>query len=291
MQLTVAETGLAKPSSGVMRALEASRAKTTTRAYRGAWERYADWCERRGCPALPGGPLPVAEYLEEIGRTRSISTVRQAAAAIGAVHRDAGAENPCAHAGVRRVINGLARLKAGVRRRQARALTREAVDRILPQCDQVDRALVLVMRDAMLRRSEAAALTWDDIGLSADGSGWVDIRKSKTDQEGVGERRYLSRASMEALAALPDGPSVFGLSDRSISRRLSRAAERAGLGAGFSGHSARVGMAVDLVESGEGLPAVMVAGGWRDPKMPSYYARTAMLKGGAVARFHGESTT
>ncbi len=52
---------------------------------------------------------------------------------------------------------------------------------------QVDIALCSVLSDAGLRRSEAAALTWGDVEIAADGSGRVRIARSKTDQEGKGE--------------------------------------------------------------------------------------------------------
>ncbi len=59
---------------------------------------------------------------------------------------------------------------------------------------------------------------------------------------------YLTPIAMAHLDAIrPDdadgSDSVFGLSESSISRRVKAAARPAGLGAGYSGHSGRVGMA------------------------------------------------
>ena len=45
----------------------------------------------------------------------------------------------------------------------------------------VDIALCWVMSDAGLRRSEAAALVWDDITRWDNGSGRLTVRRSKTD--------------------------------------------------------------------------------------------------------------
>ena len=45
----------------------------------------------------------------------------------------------------------------------------------------MDIALCWVMSDAGLRRSEAAALTWDDIARWDNGSGRLTVRRSKTD--------------------------------------------------------------------------------------------------------------
>ena len=50
------------------------------------------------------------------------------------------------------------------------------------------------MRDAMLRVSEAAVLTWSDIVSEADGTGRLLIRRSKTDAEGEGAVGFLSVA-------------------------------------------------------------------------------------------------
>ena len=71
-------------------------------------------------------------------------------------------------------------------------------------------------------------------------------------------------------------------------RILKRLAERAGLDpATISGHSARVGMAQDLVAGGADLAAVMQAGRWKSPAMPARYAERLLAKRGAVAGYYG----
>ena len=49
-----------------------------------------------------------------------------------------------------------------------------------------DVALVAMLSDAGLRRSEAAALTWGDVVRWNDGSGRITVVRSKTDAEGPG---------------------------------------------------------------------------------------------------------
>ena len=57
----------------------------------------------------------------------------------------------------------------------------------------VDVALVRARRDGLLRRSEAAALQWQDLSVEApDGSGRLHIARSKTDQEAHGHVAYLT---------------------------------------------------------------------------------------------------
>ena len=143
----------------------------------------------------------------------------------------------------------------------------------------VDIALVSVMRDAMLRRSEAAGVRWVDVEFRHDGSARVTVRRSKGDQAATGATLYIGRAAAADLQAIhrPDASRearVFGLrSGRAVSNRIALAAKAAGLIGRFSGHSPRVGMARDLVASGEGLAAVHVAGRWTSAEMPAHYAR------------------
>ena len=154
-----------------------------------------------------------------------------------------------------------------------------------------DVALISVMRDAMLRVSEAAELTWADIHTEPDGSGRLLIRRSKTDSEGRGAVAFVSAGTMTALSRIEGsrsgGDAVFALSPNQLSRRIKQAARAAGLGEGYSGHSPRVGMARGLVRAGVELPALMHAGRWRSPAMPAHYARNEIAGNSAVARFYG----
>ena len=121
-------------------------------------------------------------------------------------------------------------------------------------------AIASVIRDGLLRVSEAAALAWADLSPAPDGSGIATVRRSKTDPESQGQAVYLGEAAMTALAAIRpadvDGAApIFGLSVRQLPRRIQAMARAAGLGEGFSGHSGRVGMAQDLAASG--LPPLL----------------------------------
>jgi integrase len=162
------------------------------------------------------------------------------------------------------------------------------------------------MRDLLARRSEAVALALADVSFAPDGSATAIIRRSKTDATGQGEVRWLSPRTVKHLrrwldvAGITEGP-VFRavnkggkaggpLTGSDVPRILKRLAERVGLDpAGISGHSARIGMAQDLVASGAELPAVMQAGRWKSPTMPARYAERLTAGRGAVARFYAGS--
>ena len=253
----------------------------------------------------------------------SYSTIAQACAAIAAAHRESRQPDPTKTEGVRRVRAGLARQKntpkqaAPIRaaqlnriRADARAEQQErAADRELMAHSARDRrsierrqrrdaraeqraaqdiALIAVMRDGLLRIAEAAALRWSDIERDADGDGTVRIERSKTDQTARGATVYASYETMQALDAIrPDdadpSASVFGLSARQLSRRISAAAERAGID-GATGHSPRVGMTRDLARDGASVVELQQVGRWSSPQMPAYYARNEQARTNAVAR-------
>ena len=79
-------------------------------------------------------------------------------------------------------------------------------------------------------------------------------------------------------------PPLFGISPRQIGRRVQAAAQAAGLGEGFTGHSGRVGMAQDLAATGVELPALMTAGWWKSSKMPARYTERQASDRGAVGQ-------
>ena len=289
------ELGALAPHANRIRAAAADAlTPNTRRAYRGAWERFRTWAGAEGLRALP--------------------TLRMDRQAIRAAHVEAGEPDPAASEGVRRVLRGLSRQRAGQGRRQAAALTAQTLAAIRatagnrrtgptnrtesPEAARirgaVDVAIASVMRDAMLRRSEAAALEWADVELRPDGSGRLRVRRSKTDQQGEGAVQYLGKGTAAALREIrPENPDpdarVFGLrSGRSVARRLAAMARAAGLEGAFSGHSARVGMARDLVASGASVVAVQIAGRWASARMPAHYARGELAARGPIARFYGE---
>ena len=286
-------------------------AGNTMKNYRAQWRNFMLWALGNGIPALPADPPHVAAYLAERieGRGHKPATLRTAAAAIAFAHRAAGHRDPCADPAVKRTLRGAMR-KVGRLQKQAEALTAEVFAAIRATASNprrgrggvespvaarsrgnLDIAVISLMRDAMLRVSEAAALTWGDIAAESDGTGRLLIRRSKTDVEGEGAVTFVSAPTMKALGLIregaPDTDSVFGLRPNQIAARIKRAAQAAGLGDRFSGHSPRVGMARDLARAGVELPSLMHAGRWRTPGMPAHYIRNETAGRSAVAQFYG----
>ena len=70
-------------------------------------------------------------------------------------------------------------------------------------------ALVAVLSDAELCRSEASSLTWGDVHRWDDGSGRITVARSKTDTEAQGAVVAIIPAAMRALDAIrPARPAM-----------------------------------------------------------------------------------
>ena len=264
---------------------------------------------------MPAASTDVAAYLAERSEVHGHkpATLRAAAAALGFFHREAGLDDPCDSKEVREILSGATR-KTGSYQKQAEGLTDAAFRKILESAciprtgrgssresetaararGEKDIAIISLMRDAMLRVSEAAALTWADLDLQEDGTGRLLIRRSKTDVDGESAVAFVSVPTVEYLErirgnALRRKRACSSCNATSLARRIKRAAQEAGLGDGFSGHSPRVGMARDLARSGIELPRLMTAGRWRSPRMPALYIRNETVSRGAVAQYYGAS--
>lgn len=294
-------------------ALERSRRPATRRAYACAWKQFRIWAEAEGFESLPADPVVVAAYLaQRAGDGLSVASLELDRKAIRHYHRTAGLSTPTASEGVRQTLAGLRNLAAdrGCEPRQARALTKERLEAIRRTAHRprsgpkgrtesaeaarrrgdTDIAMASVMRDAMLRRSEACELRWGSVQFRPDGSARVTVRRSKTNKASA--VLYVGHEAAEALRRIRPRnvvrtARVFRLrSGQAISNRLAAMARAAGLGEGFSGHSPRVGMARDLTAAGTELTALMVAGRWKSERMPAYYSRAEKAGRGAVAQFY-----
>ena len=260
-------------------AAESAQAPATRRTYASLWRRFESWCHSRGYQSLPAATVAVAAYLVARAQTAAPATVGLDAAAIGHYHRIHSLPNPAAAEGVKIVLAGLARNNQAGNQKQARAISRADLAAIKatacrPRIGRggrleswsyargrglLDYALCSLMWDAMLRRSEAAALTWSDMHRAEDRSGRLTVRHSKTDQRGEGKVLWVSAATMSALtiygALRPrrKAEPIFPLSPCQISNRIGAACQAAGLGSGYTGHSLRVGAAQAMAAANIGL--------------------------------------
>ena len=298
----------------VRRALADALAPATRRAYLGHWAAFEAWAAARGCRALPAAPAALALHLAELGESGlGVSTLRLRRTAVGAVHRARGFPDPSAAETVGKALAGIVRRIARPPRQAAplsdadlaairataclprtgggKVRVRRESEAAAGRRGLADIALCSVMRDGLLRRSEAAALAWGDVAFEDDGSARLTLLRSKNDAAAAGAVLYLGPQAARDLQALrpPDARAedrVFGIGGAQINRRIKAAAKAAGLDAAYSGHSARVGMTQDLAADGASLVELMQAGRWKSSSMPALYTRSQAAGRGAVAKYY-----
>ena len=291
------------------------KADGTRNLYTKHWGYFVRWCQGRGIPVSSLETDHVRAYLKEKREhlDRSVSWLCCAVAAIRRALEWEGRDDQVDWEKVRSRLRSYRRrdrrLPSGVD-----GITREFFEMIeasapMPMPGEweertkmraaFDLALITLMRDCLLRRSEAAAVAWGHIKVERKPGhvyGVLTIPFGKTDQFGNGEVAYIHVSTLarlqEMAVACGKDPSktdelVFGISPQQIARRIKKACRHAGLSGKFSGHSPRVGMAVDLATYDTPLVGVMQSGRWRIPNTVMRYIRSIAVGDGAVARLHG----
>lgn len=260
-----------------------ARASRTRAAYTSAFRVFSAWCDEHRLLTLPAEPATVAAYVAHLADTgRKAATINLHVAAIAAVHRAAGLDNPTTAEAVRATVRGIRRT-IGTRQARKAPATAETVRKMVRKApDDLaglrDRALILLGFAAALRRSELVALDVADLERAPDGI-VLHVRRSKTDQDGAGQEIAVPRGSKlkpcEALdawlatARITSGPvfrpvnkggAISGerLTDRSVADIVKRYAAAAGLDATlFSGHSLRAGFVTSALAAGADVLKVM----------------------------------
>ena len=173
------------------RLVQSAKAENTKRGYRSDWADFVSWCEKFGRASLPAAADTVAYYLADRSQDLKTSTLKRRLATISEAHRTAGLESPTKSAQVRYVWAGICREKGIAQSHMKPTLTchiREMVEHLPDSLLGVrDRALLLLGFAGAMRRSELVGLDVTDLAIADDGL-VVNIRKSKTDQVGVGRK-------------------------------------------------------------------------------------------------------
>lgn len=270
-------------------------ASNTQRALKADVAIFLAWCRAADAAPMPAAPETVARFIDAMGEEKAPATVRRYVSSIASVHRAAGMGNPTEATAVKLSLKRLHRAK-GRAQLQAGPLNRPLVDRMMASVPNTlvglrNRAMLAVAYDTLARRSELVALQVEDIQAGERGARSILIRRSKVDQEGVGEIRYLAPDTMRHLRAwlagaeIASGP-IFrgvakgdrvaeGLSTAAVSELFKVMATAAGVtveeAGRISGHSSRVGAAQDMARHGLELPSIMQAGGWKTAAMVARY--------------------
>lgn len=219
---------------------------------------YARFSAQHGGIGLPANECRLVAYVDYCeGRRLKPATVSRRLSSLAVAHYLLGSPSPVNAAVVRDALRAFRR-RAGVRQRQAGALRfgegigREPVkgftlSALLEACgrDVValrDAAILSLGYDAGLRVSELVAVELKQIEVQEDGSGLLELARSKTDQEGQGAWVWLSPDTMRRVALWRESASIrSGVLFRRVAVTRTKASEaRRALAFGDLAYNARV---------------------------------------------------
>jgi site-specific recombinase XerD len=262
----------------------ASKAAATRQAYQKDFARFTAWCEERQVPASPAAPETVAAFLAaEAARGIKPASIGRRVAAIRYAHKLAGHDDPPTSSEVvKATVHGIRRTVGAAPLRKTPATADKVVAMAaLAHTDLRglrDRAILLLGFAGAFRRSELVALDVSDLEFCDSGLR-VHIRRSKTDQEGIGDTVAIVPGSIacpvEAVRAwleasnIPAGPLLrpiakggrIGsgrLADSTVVRVVKASARRVGLDPKlFAGHSLRSGFLTSAAGRGASIFKMM----------------------------------
>ncbi|MDA9281255.1 tyrosine-type recombinase/integrase [Pseudomonadales bacterium] len=270
-------------------------AKNTIRAYRSDFIQYQTWCSHNNIDSIPATADAMAQYIDYLATIRKSATIRRRINSLGTVLKLSKRYNPTNQPEVILAIKRMHR-KIGRAQQQATPLTKPLLSQLLSNCDNSIRGLrnQVLLRlgyETMRRRSELCAFKFEDICQAPSGKPAIRLNFSKTDQFGTGKIPPISQELFDLLEKWMSMISNEGYILRSISRHgyigsnlhpasvstllkaLQKDLKMDSNEQPLSGHSFRVGAALDLLEQGEPLERIMLRGGWQTDSTAMSYLR------------------
>ena len=279
----------------LMSQFEGAFAENTLRAYRADFKVFSTWCNAHDIDPLNASPDDLATFVELEAEQRSTATIRRRIASISSLLKLNNYPDPTRAPEVILALKRIHRQK-GRAQKQAYPLTKDILNKLLAvTTDDLigarDRVMLLLGYNTMRRRSELCNFRFEDIESLPLGRTAIRLRFSKTDQFGEGK---LLPLSPEVIAAIKDWRQTSGVETGRILREVTKKGSikqhmrpgsisirlkvlqlnaRLDLPEALSGHSFRVGAAIDLLEAGESLEKIMLRGGWQSDATTLRYLR------------------
>ena len=252
-----------------------ARAASTVRAYRSDFADFVRWSQFHGLKSLPASPETIALYITDLAsRPLAVATIVRRLTAISNAHAASGFPSP---ASTRNLVVGercAASSAHSERRLTERMRCLPPTSAAIAACPKNllgtrDKALFLVSFAGAFRRSETVSLNVEDLKYCREGL-VCTLRRSKTDQEGVGIPFGKRKTTCPVCALkvwlkrgkIKSGPvfravnrhgqvSRRGLDRNSVADIIKQAARRAGIHVeNLSGHSLRAGHVSQAAKEG-----------------------------------------
>ena len=275
-------------------------AKNTIRAYRSDFIQYQTWCLLNNLEPIPATADTMATYIDYLTENNKSATIRRRINSLGTVLKLSKNHDPTKQPEVILALKRMHR-KIGRAQDQATPLTKALLNQLLNNCDNSimgirNQVLLRLGYETMRRRSELCGFKFEDVDQAPNGKPIIRLNFSKTDQYGAGKVLPISGELLELIEKWKGivgnqgyilrslnrhGHIGNSLNPASISTILKTLQE--GLKSGsneqpLSGHSFRVGAALDLLEQGEPLEKIMLRGGWQTDSTAMKYLRNFSLQ-------------
>ena len=272
---------------------EGAFAPNTLRAYKADFKHLLCWCDEQKLDVTKLNGKDFANYLTRYADTLSTSTIRRRVASISTILDLSGWDNPKSMPEAILTMKRIQRLK-GSWQKQASPLTQHVLTKLIEVCDNSiaghrNKVLLHLGYETMRRRSELCSFRFEDLVLHPSGKVAIRLNYSKTDQFGAGKLLPISIELHDLIndwnktaidghilrGIKPNGTLTQKLSPSSTNIILRNLQSAAGLSIEppLSGHSFRVGKALDLLKAGESLQKIMLRGGWKTESTVIRYLR------------------
>lgn len=288
-------------------------ADNTWRQLMHVFRTWARWCWDHGYPYLPIEPSHLREYVLFMGTRYSVNSITQHMALLGMLQRQGNLIPANQHPDVIRALKKVRRLAAesgeytdqaipfSIHDLRTVAAVWKGSDKL---ADVRNLAFLTIAYHTLLRLSEVSRLTVRDFTPGKNGMATLFVGRTKTNLSGDGTLKALGRWATEIVlewidkSGLSNHPNALlfcpihrtgkplitekPLSTKNIERIFSsawdavnddRETTETGRYQTWTGHSPRVGAAVDMAERGVSLPQIMREGGWKKPETVLRYIR------------------
>jgi len=276
--------------------LEGAYAPNTIRSYRSDYMHYSNWCQEYQYDPLNIHEDKFSDYILQTGESLTVATIQRRVASLSSIFNLTRSTNPTKEPVVILTIKRLRR-KYGKPQEQATPLTYDILTKLKNVCsDDIaglrNKLLLQLGYETMRRRSEICQFKFEDLQHHGNHKHALLLRHSKTDQYNQGkiipisdelsemiliwslaidqDRGYILRSFKRNLSTNPS------LTPASINHILKILQKKAGLNqmGELSGHSFRVGAALDLLDKNIPLEKIMLRGGWKSETSAMRYLQS-----------------
>jgi len=276
--------------------LEGAYAPNTIRSYRSDYMHYANWCQKYQYDPLNISDSQFADYLLSMSKELTVATIQRRLGSLSSIFGLSKNYNLTKEPIVILTFKKIRR-KYGRPQKQATPLTYDILIKLKNVCpDDIvglrNKLLLQLGYETMRRRSEICQFKFEDLQHHGNHKHALLLRHSKTDQYNQGKIIPISDELSEmilnwSLAIGQDSGHILksfkrnlstnlSLTPASINHILKSLQKQAGLNqiGELSGHSFRVGAALDLLDRNIPLEKIMLRGDWKSETSAMRYLQS-----------------